>query len=236
MAARLSIRSYTFVSHTHSHDHHQLVLPLVGSVYIDAGRHEGRAAPGQCIITLAGDEHSFVPDKGSCFLVVDLDELPANLSQLQGPFVRISKSMQAFCFFAQQQLEQSVSPALEAKIGDWFVQLIGEQTFLPSIDPRIARVTEYLEKDLSLSPSLAELASVAGLSISQLKTLFKNETTKTAGQYLLTLRMDKARALLIHTDYPVGLIANLVGYQDLSAFSHRFASNFGYPPSKLRFS
>ncbi|MNE96080.1 HTH-type transcriptional activator RhaS [compost metagenome] len=65
--------------------------------------------------------------------------------------------------------------------------------------------------------------------------LFKKETGKTTGEYLLTLRMSKARALLVHTDYPVSLIASQVGYQDLSAFSRRFASHFGYPPRKLRF-
>ncbi|MCY1287883.1 HTH-type transcriptional activator RhaR [compost metagenome] len=235
MAARLSIRSYTFVSHTHSHDHHQLVLPLVGTVDIHTGRHEGRAAPGQCIITLAGDEHRFAPGKGSCFLVADLDELPPSMQSLQDSFVRVSESMQAFCFFVQKQLEQCVSPVLERSMGEWFVQLMGEQTFLPTMDPRIARVVESLEKDLSASPSLAELASVAFLSVSQLKSLFKKETGKTTGEYLLTLRMSKARALLVHTDYPVSLIASQVGYQDLSAFSRRFASHFGYPPRKLRF-
>lgn len=111
---------------------------------------------------------------------------------------------------------------------------MSEQTFLPTMDSRIARVVEYLEKDLSASPSLTEMASVACLSLSQLKVLFKKETGKTTGQQLLTLRMEKARALLIHTDYPVNLIASPVGYQDLSAFSHRFASYFGYPPRKLR--
>lgn len=234
MAARLSIRSYRFVSHTHYHDFHQLVLPLVGSVDIDTGRHQGRAAPGQCVITLAGDQHRFAPEQGSSFLVADLDELPANMQPLQDSFVRVSAPMQAFCYFAQKQLEHRVSPTLEQQMGGWFVQLMAEQTFLPTMDPRIARVVEHLEKDLSASPSLAELASVACLSLSQLKTLFKKETGKTSGQYLLALRMEKARALLAHTDYPINLIATQLGYQDLSAFSHRFASHFDFSPRKLR--
>lgn len=234
MTARLSIRSYTFVSHTHAHDHHQLVLPLVGTVDIHTGRHEGRAAPGQCIITLAGDEHCFAPEKGSCFLVADLDELPPNVTVLDDSFVRISEPLQAFCYFAQKQLEHSVNPLLEQSMGELFVQMLGEQPFLASVDPRISRVIANLEGDLSMSPTLVELAEIACVSLSRLKTLFKAETGKTIGQYQLDLRMEKAKALLVHTDYPVNLIANQVGYQDLSAFSHRFSSHFGYSPRRLR--
>jgi AraC-like DNA-binding protein len=234
LAARLSIRSYTFVSHTHSHDFHQLVLPLVGTVDIDTGRHEARGASGQCIIILAGNEHRFAPEKGSCFLVADMEELPSNIQSLQHSFVRISGPMQAFCQFVQKQLEYQVSPSIEKAMGEFFLSLMADQTFLPTMDPRIARVVEYLEKDLEVSPSLAELASAGYLSLSQLKMLFKNETGKSPGKYLLTRRMEKAKALLVHTDYPVTLIAAQMGYQDLSAFSHRFTSHFGFSPRKLR--
>ncbi|AHE49270.1 arabinose operon regulatory protein [Aeromonas hydrophila 4AK4] len=75
---------------------------------------------------------------------------------------------------------------------------------------------------------------MACLSISQFKALFKKETGQTPGQYLLHLRMEKARALLVNTDYPINVIAGDVGYQDSSAFSSRFSQYYGYPPRKLR--
>ncbi len=234
MSAKLSIRSYTFIRHRHSHAHHQLVLPLIGSVEIDTGRHFGRASPGQCIIIRAGDEHEFAPEPGSQFLVVDLDELPTSMTALDEAFIYISQPVQAFCYFAQKQLEHRISPALELNIGDWLVQLLNEQDFRPRIDPRIARVMDHLAQDLSYSPPLSELADTACLSLSQFKTLFKKETAQTPGEYLLQLRMEKARALLVHTDYPINLIASTVGYQDISSFSHRFSKYFGMPPSSFR--
>lgn len=234
MAARLSIRSYSFVSHTHSHPYHQLVLPLVGSVDIDTGRHRGRASPGQCIITLAGDEHFFAPEKGSRFLVADLDQLPPNLQSLAQSFVRVSEPMQAFCYFARQQLEHRVNPELEQQMGTWFTRLLAEEDFQTAIDPRLNRVLDHLQQNLQHHNSLAEQADIACLSLSQFKALFKKELGQTPGQYLLGLRMEKARALLVHTDYAIGLIAEQVGYQDLSAFSHRFTRHFGHAPIKLR--
>lgn len=120
MTAKLSIRSYTFVSHTHAHDHHQLVFPLIGAVDMHTGRHTGRGLPGQCIITLARDEHTFSPEKGSYFLVVDLSELPENIEQLQESFVRVSESVQAFCFFVQKQLSPELARHWKAVWGSGF--------------------------------------------------------------------------------------------------------------------
>ncbi len=45
--------------------------------------------------------------------------------------------------------------------------------------------------------------------------------------------MEKAKALLTHTDLPVQLIAERVGYTDLSAFSRRFSIHFGLSPREL---
>ncbi|WP_350629915.1 helix-turn-helix domain-containing protein, partial [Pseudoalteromonas sp. Q36-MNA-CIBAN-0048] len=43
-------------------------------------------------------------------------------------------------------------------------------------------------------------------------------------------RMQKAKALLTHTDLPIQIIAEQVGYNDLSAFSRRFSLYFGLSP------
>lgn len=49
-------------------------------------------------------------------------------------------------------------------------------------------------------------------------------------QYITHVRMEKAKALLAHTDYPVQLVAKKVGYTDVSSFSRRFTAHFGLPP------
>ncbi|MCT7655312.1 helix-turn-helix transcriptional regulator [Oceanimonas sp. NS1] len=52
-------------------------------------------------------------------------------------------------------------------------------------------------------------------------------------QYVTQKRMDKARALIQHTDYSIQLVAELVGYTDLSAFSRRFSQHFGMTPTRF---
>lgn len=234
MSVRLSIRSYSFSSDNHQHDYHQLVLPLAGSIDIETRGHRGQAGPGSCVIITAGAPHWFSAAPEASFLVVDLTLLPANLLISDQVIVRISPPLQAFCDFIKQQLEHQVSPELEQQMGDWLLRLLGEQSFDKRHDDRITRVLNHLERDLSQTPPLTQLAEVACLSLSQFKTLFKQQTGRTVGQQLLALRMEKARALLLHTDYPIGIIAQQLGYRDLSTFSHRFSCHFGHAPSQLR--
>ena len=234
MAAKLFIRSFSFATYTHLHDYSQLVIPISGAAnnYTEMG--DGRIGPGQCIVFPKGCEHKFIPDDQSSFLVADMDELPSSLQNLSHPVISIPPTVQLFCGYVEKQLEYPISTKLYDFMGEMFMSLLEEQDFMPRLDPRIARVLEYIEKDISLTPSLASLAQIACLSLSQLKNLFKKETGQTTTQYLLSLRMDKARGLLAHTDTPVNIVANNVGYQDVSAFSHRFSVYFGHSPRNSR--
>jgi len=71
------------------------------------------------------------------------------------------------------------------------------------------------------------------LSETQFKKLFKQQTASTVMRYVTKLRMEKAQALLMHTDYPLQIIGEKVGYKDLSAFSRKFSQFYGFPPTKF---
>jgi len=81
---------------------------------------------------------------------------------------------------------------------------------------------------------LKNLANISSLSVSQFKVLFAKHTRKTLGQYLLMLRMEKARALLANTDMPIRIIAESIGYTDQSAFTRRFQNYHGISPGKYK--
>jgi AraC-like DNA-binding protein len=234
MATKLSIRVYSSAIRTHIHDHHQLFFPLVGGATCVISQETYRVGPGQCILYPAGIEHYCIPDDHSKYLVTDLDELPVKLQNLENPLISVPPPLQAFFYFAEKQLDYRVNPSLEKSMGELVEELLRELDFQPRVDPRVARVMAFFEKDLSFTASLDELSSLAGLSLSQFKALFKKETGKTPGGFLRDLRMEKAKALLVNTDYPIGIVAEMVGYFDASSFSHRFSSHFGFPPRNLR--
>lgn len=234
MTAKLSIRVYSEAIRSHTHEFHQLFFPLVGGASCFVAKKVYEVGPGQCIVYPAGSPHYCIPDKNSKYLVTDLDELPEKLQNLEHLVVSVPPPLHAFFYFAEKQLDYRVNKSLEKSMGALVEELLRELDFQPRVDPRIARVMAYLESDPSTRVSLDELSSIARLSLSQFKALFKKETGKTPGGYLRDLRMEKAMALLVNTDYPIGIVAEMVGYIDASSFSHRFSSHFGFPPRNLR--
>ncbi len=51
---------------------------------------------------------------------------------------------------------------------------------------------------------------------------------------VLELRLERAVKLLIETDYPVEIIAGMVGYANISGFYKQFCRNYGMTPNEYR--
>ncbi|MEC8011237.1 MAG: AraC family transcriptional regulator [Pseudomonadota bacterium] len=234
MTAHLSVRSYTFPADSHAHHFHQLVFPLHSRLDIKLEDFEGRLFPGSCCLYKAGQVHYFAPEPGMRYLVMDADFLPLNLLDIKQAIIRLPHSIMSFCYFAEQQLLSKHSPTLEVEMAQWLLRLLELHQLESAKDVRIEKAITVMSQDLSQSLTLEQLASIACLSLSQFKTLFKKETNQTPGQYLASLRMTRAYAMLSNTDIPINIIAESVGYKDSSAFSQRFHQRFQCLPSQIR--
>ena len=227
---KLSIRSYNLMMQSHRHDYCQLVLPISGFIDITIAGEQALIGVRQCAIINKNELHAFSAQEQAKFLVADLDLLPQNFNQLDTHFVGISDAMQAFVWYLEKQLYELTPAIIEQQLSQYFYVLLAEQQFSTRYDSRLSSVITYLEQNLAEPINLSQMADIACLSLSQFKALFRQQTGKTAGQYLLSLRMEKARALLTYTDAPVSRVAEQVGYTDLSAFSRRFSAYFGQSP------
>ena len=234
MRESLSIRAYNPAIETHSHHFHQIVVPLRGAIEISLNEFDGAVAVGHCVIIQKDVNHSFRAKEQARFLVADLRELPESARSVDCPFATISNAFKSFCLFADIQLSSQTNAALEDSMIDVFKQLLSLQDFMPNIDRRISRALEHIENDLGTNHNLSNLASISALSISRFKVLFVKHTGKTLGQYLLMLRMERARALLANTDMPINIVAENTGYTDQSAFARRFQKYHGISPGKYK--
>lgn len=233
MSDSLSIRSYSRQTVGHTHDFHQLVLPLSGVINIRAGEVSGKVAPGECVVIRSGTEHHFTAEEQARFVVADLHALPDNLSPAKASVFSVSKPMSALLEFVASQLEYRVSKQVEVSMMHTFIAVLSEQQQGHSLDLRIRNVVEYIDSRLDQPLVVSQLASVACISATQFKKAFREQMGQTPARYITQLRMEKARALIIHTDMPMQRVAEAVGYQDFSAFSRRFSQFFGLPPSRI---
>lgn len=90
----------------------------------------------------------------------------------------------------------------------------------------------FLEQQLDQEINLEVLSAQVGLSKFQLLRLFKHSFGKTPHQYLIELRLQKAKALL--KTHPVNEVAQIVGFSDSSAFGKAFKGYFGLTASEFK--
>lgn len=99
-----------------------------------------------------------------------------------------------------------------------------------SIDEALAILQRYYAKDLSD----AEVAGEVGLSTSHFRHVFREATGQPFHKYLMNLRLEKARSLLLEQGLSVAQVADAVGFASLPHFSRAFSQRFSVTPSRLR--
>ena len=82
--------------------------------------------------------------------------------------------------------------------------------------------------------SLKEVADESGLSVPYFSTIFKDEMGENFSSYLNRLRIEKAAAMLLETEYPINNISAVCGFEDQSWFSKIFRMYTGMNPWKYR--
>lgn len=97
---------------------------------------------------------------------------------------------------------------------------------------RIAQ--DYIQKNIHRQISLEEVASRACISAGYLSTLFKEKTGEGFSDYIIRMRMDKARELLCSSNQTIAEIAEAVGYADYRHFSKVFQKIMGVKPTVYR--
>ncbi len=101
-------------------------------------------------------------------------------------------------------------------------------------DRRLQRVLSFMSEQFREPLTLPQLASVAGVSKFHFVRLFRAKTGVTPMAYLLTLRLEHARSLLISGGLDVAAVARQCGYATTTHFTTAFRRRFDVTPSEIR--
>ncbi len=94
------------------------------------------------------------------------------------------------------------------------------------------RILHRMHLEYAQPMDVASLANEAGMSVSALHHHFKELTETSPLQYLKTVRLHKARMLMVQESVGAAIAAERVGYESPSQFSREFKRLFGASPTE----
>lgn len=94
----------------------------------------------------------------------------------------------------------------------------------------VKHAVEYMTYHYDEKLKINDLADFIGINRSYLTSSFKKHMGCSPQEFLINLRVEKAKSLLKKTDMSINAVANAVGYPDQLAFSKVFKQHCGMSP------
>ncbi|WP_270878007.1 AraC family transcriptional regulator [Paenibacillus aestuarii] len=98
------------------------------------------------------------------------------------------------------------------------------------------RIRKLIEKAAGSEfiPDYEEWLTASGLQKSQFHSVFKQTTGLSPQQYIVKLKMRKAKVMLLESNRTITEVAEELGFDSIHYFSRQFTAMFGIPPSLYR--
>lgn len=84
--------------------------------------------------------------------------------------------------------------------------------------------------------SIKGMADHFGTTPSNLSHFFKKKTGLSLSKHIQSLKISRAKELILSTNMPIKEIINIIGYTDSSSFIRLFKAETGMTPNEFRYS
>jgi len=98
----------------------------------------------------------------------------------------------------------------------------------------VSKVLTYIQANYSQPINNQLLSDMTSYNANHLNRLFLNHTGTTIHQYILSMRINEAKKLLLNTNLPLNLIAEKVGFNNHTYFSSYFKRTENMTPRMFR--
>ncbi len=97
-----------------------------------------------------------------------------------------------------------------------------------------ACINDFIDANLDKPITIENLSENFYLSKQQLYRLFQESVQQTVKSYINNKRLDKAKSLMMHTETPLPIIAESVGFKDFNYFIKKFKAREHCTPKQFK--
>ena len=148
-----------------------------------------------------------------------------------------SRKMHRVLLQAARELDRLATPREIGECSRRWVEHVAPAIFREDQAPSsklVDRALQLVDRNYARDLTDAVVASQLGLSTSHFRFLFKQVTGQPFHKYLIAMRLEKARTMLVEQEMAVSAVAQAVGFAGLSHFSRAFTQRFHVSPTAIR--
>lgn len=233
MTNSFDLRSYHTESCSHTHDFAQLVLPVYGSMELEAGHYLGVVDEDVGIYIAPNEKHCFAGSEKNLFLVIDITSHCSDKCSSSNIINLDTTTKQLIHFTTHYLTHNKRDFCSDASINQLLLHFAAS-AFSAEPDVIVLKAKQWIEANFSSSVDISKVAQHCYLSVSQLQRRFKQATGSSLAEYWRMTKLQRAKQLLSHKNCYIEAIAFEVGYENLSAFSRSFSKRFGESPCQWK--
>ena len=163
-------------------------------------------------------------------LLVVLSRVVDRIGLAMPPFLHIND--QAIGLIYQTTSQENIS-VITSKAVDAYLEQLEAAAVKPE-NPNISLMTDYIDKHYPDNLTVEAIADAACLSPGYAGRIFKEQLGLPIMDYVLKVRIEKSKKLLLNPHYQIQAIAEKVGYGDAGYFTKVFRKFEGITPTQFR--
>lgn len=222
----------------HRHPFFEVFYISQGSFDISFTNQCERVTKGDIFVISPEVLHRFTTDDGGEMLYVGISVTYGAKTTYQPFFkpnnVDLSETLQRICYYTAKKgaevLRSSIGELLP-KLAAMIISLVPSDSFATE-DILSEKIKSYLRLHLAESVTVKDIAKALYMNAHYLGEYFKKHNGITVKDYLQSIRMQKAFALLREGNMTVSEISDAVGFDTVQYFSTKFKAYYGISPIK----
>ena len=228
MKQKMDIQIFYECRGEHTHPYPQILVPLQKTMSIRVGSNEYEVTPQElCFVPPAMNHQCDYQGELLVINLVDGTDDARDAVLLSRPMI-ISMRGQVVQLvnLIQTELKQNPDSKSVRYLYSYLYSKLLESCAAPSI--------RYISEHYNLPITVNKLAEIENYNVTYYNDWFKQQTGVSPNLYLRHTRIDRAKELLVYTQFTVMEIAIMVGYSSNATFTRAFHSITGMTPKAYR--